>query len=109
MENFWNTLDNLIRDKEIVIDRSKGSTHPSYPDYIYPYDYGYIKYTTSADGGGIDTWLGSGDIKSCIILGIANAGDWLVYIDKALAEKINGIKTRKEMLNVIKQNEIQNQ
>src|SRR3989344_1743473 len=63
MENFWNTLDNLIRDKEIVIDRSKGSTHPSYPDYIYPYDYGYIKYTTSADGVGIDTWLGSGDIK----------------------------------------------
>ena len=35
--------------------------------------------------------------------------DWLIYIDKALAEQIKNIKTRKEMINTIKQSETQNQ
>jgi inorganic pyrophosphatase len=33
--------------------------HPKYPDYIYPFDYGYLENTQSTDGGGIDVWLGS--------------------------------------------------
>lgn len=63
MENFWNKLDNLVNIKEIVIDRARGSAHPRYADYIYPYNYGYLKDTTSSDGSGIDIWIGEGDIK----------------------------------------------
>lgn len=42
-----------------MIDRKKGSAHPKYPDMIYPVDYGYLKGTSSMDGGGIDVWRGS--------------------------------------------------
>ena len=56
---FWNALDSLVRDSELVIDRPKGSHHPRYPQIIYPVDYGYLKNTTSMDGGGIDVWRGS--------------------------------------------------
>jgi len=54
--NFWNAFDSLVTENEIVIDRRKGSSHPRFPDLVYPYDYGYLKDTTSADGGGIDVW-----------------------------------------------------
>ena len=56
---FWMALDKLVKESEIVIDRPKGSAHPRYTDSIYPLDYGYIKDTTSMDGGGIDVWRGS--------------------------------------------------
>ena len=56
---FWDVLDSLVRDSELVIDRPKGSHHPRYPQIIYPVDYGYLKNTTSMDGGGIDVWRGS--------------------------------------------------
>lgn len=56
---FWQVLDTLAAKFEIVIDRPKGSAHPNYPDLIYPLDYGYLKGTTSMDGGGIDVWMGS--------------------------------------------------
>ena len=58
---FWNTLDELVSNSEIVIDRPKGSAHPKFPDFIYPVDYGYLKDTASMDGAGIDVWVGSGD------------------------------------------------
>lgn len=58
---FWNALDALVGESEIVIDRPRGSAHPRYPDYIYPVDYGYLRSTTSMDGGGIDIWCGSAD------------------------------------------------
>ena len=58
---FWSALDTLVRQSEIVIDRPRGSSHPRYPDFIYPVDYGYLKSTASMDGGGIDVWLGTGD------------------------------------------------
>ena len=51
---FWSALDTLVRQSEIVIDRPRGSSHPRYPDFIYPVDYGYLKSTASMDGGGID-------------------------------------------------------
>ena len=56
---FWQTLDRLASESEIIIDRPKGSAHPRYPDYIYPLDYGYLMGTTAMDGGGIDVWRGS--------------------------------------------------
>ena len=58
---FWNALDELVNNSEIVIDRPKGTAHPKYPDFIYQVDYGYLKDTSSMDGAGIDVWVGSGD------------------------------------------------
>ncbi|MDE6607872.1 MAG: inorganic pyrophosphatase [Lachnospiraceae bacterium] len=58
---FWNALDELVSNSEIVIDRPKGTAHPRYPDFIYQVDYGYLKNTTSMDGAGIDVWVGSGE------------------------------------------------
>lgn len=57
-EEFWEKLDRLVVEHEIVIDRPKGSAHPRYPSLIYPLDYGYLKGTSSMDGDGIDVWLG---------------------------------------------------
>lgn len=57
---FWNALDDLIANSEIIIDRPKGTTHPKYPDFIYRVDYGYLKDTSSMGGAGIDVWVGSG-------------------------------------------------
>ncbi|HEX9989125.1 MAG TPA: inorganic pyrophosphatase [Chloroflexia bacterium] len=49
----------MVAASQIRIDRPRGSTHPRYPDLIYPLDYGYLESTTSGDGGGIDVWVGS--------------------------------------------------
>ena len=57
--SFWQALDTLVSESEIVIDRPAGSAHPRYPEFIYPLDYGYLKGTSSMDGGGIDVWRGS--------------------------------------------------
>lgn len=63
MENynneFWQAIDKLVSESELVIDRPKGSRHPRYPDVVYQVDYGYLKGTTSMDGGGIDVWKGT--------------------------------------------------
>ena len=40
--DFWDALDQLTADSEIVIDRPKGSAHPRFPNFIYPVDYGYL-------------------------------------------------------------------
>ena len=52
-------MQQLLFTNPIILDRPKGSSHPRYPDMIYPLDYGYLENTTSSDGGGIDVWLGS--------------------------------------------------
>ncbi len=57
--SFWEAIDTLVNQSEIVIDRPKGSAHPKYPDFIYKVDYGYLKNTSSMDGGGIDAWVGT--------------------------------------------------
>lgn len=56
---FWDAIDSLISDSEIVVDRPKGSAHPKYAVFIYPVDYGYLKNTSSMDGSGIDIWIGA--------------------------------------------------
>jgi inorganic pyrophosphatase len=58
-KEFWVMLDDLVSGSEIVIDRPKGSRHPKYTDMLYEVDYGYLKNTTSMDGGGIDIWRGT--------------------------------------------------
>jgi len=57
--SFWQAMTELIATNSINIDRPKASTHPRYPEIIYPFDYGYLENTTASDGGGIDVWLGS--------------------------------------------------
>ena len=57
--SFWEAITKLLTTHIIVIDRPKGSTHPRYGEAVYPFDYGYLKDTTSSDGSGIDVWLGS--------------------------------------------------
>ena len=56
---FWEYLERLVSENEIVIDRPKGTRHPRYGDMIYIVDYGYLKNTKSMDNGGIDIFAGS--------------------------------------------------
>lgn len=58
-KEFWQAIDELVTESELVIDRKKGSHHPRYPDVVYQVDYGYLKGTSSMDGGGIDVWKGT--------------------------------------------------
>ena len=60
-EEFWQAIDKLVAESEIVIDRPIGSSHPRYPNVVYEVAYGYLKNTQSPDGGGIDVWLGTGE------------------------------------------------
>jgi inorganic pyrophosphatase len=57
--DFWLKLDRLVATNELIVDRPKGSPHPRYPALLYPLDYGYLDGTRSADGEGIDVWVGS--------------------------------------------------
>lgn len=70
-DEFWNALDELVKNSDIVIDRPKGTTHPRFPDFVYKVDYGYLKETSSMDGDGIDVWIGTGgkniDAIICIV------------------------------------------
>ena len=67
--DFWRSLDQLLAESEIVIDRPKGSAHPRFPERIYPLDYGYLKNSSSMDNEGIDLWIGSQDCRK--ICGVA--------------------------------------
>ena len=58
-KDFFSSLQKLVQESKIIIDRPKDSKHPRFPDVIYPLDYGYLEGTTAADGGGIDVWCGS--------------------------------------------------
>ena len=69
---FWNALDNLVANSEIIIDRPKGTAHPKYPNFIYKVDYGYLKDTSSMDGAGIDVWVESGEKKIDAIMCIVD-------------------------------------
>jgi inorganic pyrophosphatase len=68
--DYWDNLDELLRMKPIVIDRPMGSRHPTFPNSIYPLDYGFLKGTMSGDGAGVDVWQGSLEstqVQACII------------------------------------------
>jgi len=56
---FWEYLDKLVKENEVVIDRPKGTSHPKFKEISYPVDYGYIKNTKSMDGAGIDVFVGT--------------------------------------------------
>ena len=56
---FWLALEHLVATSNLIIDRPKGSPHPRHVSFRYPMDYGYLQGTKSADGDGIDVWIGS--------------------------------------------------
>lgn len=56
---FWAQVEALLAASDVVIDRPAGSTHPRFPDFVYPVDYGYLDGTHGGDGSGIDVWVGS--------------------------------------------------
>jgi len=58
-DDFWSWLEQLVSTGTVVIDRPKGSHHPSYPEIVYPLNYGYLKETSSGDHEDIDVWIGS--------------------------------------------------
>ena len=35
---FWQLLDELVRNSEIVIDRPKGTAHPKFPNFSFTTD-----------------------------------------------------------------------
>jgi inorganic pyrophosphatase len=57
--DFWETLDNFLTSGEVVIDRPKGSSHPRFPEIVYPLGYGYLKGVFGGDGNELDVWQGS--------------------------------------------------
>ena len=50
--SFWQALDRLVAGREVVVDRPRGTSHPRYPEFAYPLDYGYLAGTRSGDGEG---------------------------------------------------------
>ncbi len=72
-KTFWENLDEIIREKGIFVDRPKGSRHPRFPDFIYPYDYGYVKNTASTDDEELDVWIGTAELQK--VTGIMNITD----------------------------------
>ena len=57
--DFWVFLDELLATSDIIIDRPRGSSHPRFPEFVYPLDYGYLEGTMAGDGDGIDVWVGT--------------------------------------------------
>jgi inorganic pyrophosphatase len=57
--SFWGYLEQLINSGHIIIDRPNKTAHPSFPDIVYPLDYGYLEGTVVMDGGGVDVWKGA--------------------------------------------------
>ena len=99
-KEFWDALDKLVNDSEITIDRPKGTAHPGYPDFVYRLDYGYLKDTSSPDGGGIDVWVGSGekqiDAIMCIVDLIKKDSEIKILIGCTEEEKATVYKTHNE-------------
>lgn len=58
------TIDKLVSESKVIIDRPKGSIHPRC-DFSYPLDYGYLENTSSMDGSRIDVWRGSNNAYLC--------------------------------------------
>ncbi len=71
--SFWEDLDILVKEKGYKVDRRKGSSHPHYPEFIYPLDYGFIKNTKGTDCLEVDIWLGTE--KEQKVTGILNIVD----------------------------------
>ena len=57
----WRKWEAVIAAQGIELDRPAQSTHPDYPEIIYPLDYGFIRHTLSSDQAEVDVFVGSSD------------------------------------------------
>ena len=57
----WDDWERLIAHQGVTIDRPYRSTHPEFPNIIYPLPYGYVNGTTSSDGQEVDVFVGSAE------------------------------------------------
>jgi inorganic pyrophosphatase len=55
----WPDWEAFIQAGAYTLDRPHGSSHPRYPDIIYPIDYGYIDGTLGTDGDEVDVFVGT--------------------------------------------------
>lgn len=49
--------DVIGKTVRVTVDRPLGSTHPEYPDLIYPVNYGYVEGVTGGDGEWQDVYV----------------------------------------------------
>lgn len=57
----WAGWEALLRERGVTIDRPYGSSHPDFPDIVYPIDYGYLPGTVGTDGHAVDVFVGGAD------------------------------------------------
>ena len=97
-KDFWAIIDNMVASHKIIIDRPKGTPHPKWPNWIYEANYGYLEGTASADGDGIDVWVGTAEKQEVtgiivIVDGRANDSEIKILIG-CTEEEIENIYAR---------------
>ena len=55
----WLGWERLIAENGVTLDRPRGSRHPTWPEIVYPIDYGYVNGTVGADGEEVDVFVGT--------------------------------------------------
>lgn len=55
----WSDWEDLIELQGIEIDRPIHSTHPFFPEIVYPIDYGFVRGTLGTDGDELDVFVGT--------------------------------------------------
>lgn len=64
----WEGWERIIEQNGLTIDRPYRSRHPSFPDIVYPVDYGFVNGTMGADGQEVDVFTGSGQTGLAALL-----------------------------------------
>ncbi len=59
-QSFWDSLDRLLEEGELVIDRPQGTPQGCFPQVRYPLDCGYLALPNSEAAAEMDVWRGSG-------------------------------------------------
>lgn len=59
-QSFWDSLDRLLEEGEVIVDRPRGSVHGCFPNVRYPIDCGYLALPQSEAGAELDVWKGDG-------------------------------------------------
>ena len=59
MEARWDEWERAIAEKGVTFDRPIFSRHPSYPEIVYPVNYGYVNETMGEDGQELDIFVGT--------------------------------------------------
>ena len=55
----WASWEAIIESNGYTIDRPYRSKHPSFPEIIYPINYGFINNTVSTDREEVDLFIGT--------------------------------------------------